>query len=53
MNHTLALSIDYEMFSWGDGSYGALGFGLPKEEDVTLPTKLEIKDYKDMVFGII
>ena len=28
--HVLALTIDYEMFSWGQG--GALGFGKDTEE---------------------
>lgn len=51
--HTLALSIDYEMYSWGNGSYGALGFGMDKDHNVTSPTKLEIKDFRDQVYGII
>lgn len=51
--HTLALSIDYEMYSWGNGSYGALGFGMDKDHNVTTPTKLEIKDFRDQVYGII
>ena len=41
------------MYSWGDGSYGALGFGFEKDINVDQPTKLEIKDVKDQVYGII
>jgi|TARA_B110000285_G_C14995435_1_gene548564 alpha-tubulin suppressor-like RCC1 family protein len=41
------------MYSWGDGSYGALGFGKDKDVNVNSPTKLQIKDFKDHVFGII
>lgn len=39
-SHALALTIDYKMFSWGAGYYGALGFGSKK--DVLEPTELKI-----------
>lgn len=40
--HVLVLSIDNVMYSWGDGSYGALGFN--SRENVVGPRKLEIRD---------
>lgn len=50
-DHALALTVEHEMFSWGSGSYGALGFG--KSESVTSPKKLKIYDYKGNVFKIV
>lgn len=44
-DHALALTIYHELFSWGSGKYGCLGFD--NTEDQKLPKKLEIKDYKD------
>lgn len=40
--HVLVLSIDNQMYSWGDGSYGALGFN--SKDNVYAPTKLNIYD---------
>ena len=39
--HILALTSHYEMFSWGNGDYGALGFG--SIQSVLQPTPLHIK----------
>ena len=44
----LALTIDCEMFSWGEG--GALGFG--QEQLVKRPTRLNILDHKGSKFKI-
>jgi hypothetical protein len=41
--HALVLTLDYEMYSWGEGSKGTLGFG--NRENVLYPEKLEILDY--------
>mmetsp|Transcript_42852 Transcript_42852/g.41172 ORF Transcript_42852/g.41172 Transcript_42852/m.41172 type:complete len:80 (-) Transcript_42852:47-286(-) len=38
--HMLALTDEYEMYSWGCGNYGALGFGV--RNDIKIPTKLQI-----------
>ena len=40
--HALALTIDQELYSWGCGSYGALGFGA--KEDVETPINFIIED---------
>ena len=48
--HALALTIDQELYSWGCGSYGALGFGA--KEDVETPSLLIIRDYKKQVYKI-
>jgi len=37
--HCLALSVDGKVFSWGSGSYGALGHG--DDADSTVPSKIE------------
>lgn len=50
-DHCLALTIDHELYSWGSGSYGALGF--KSTANIEVPTKLEIKDHKENVFQII
>ena len=42
--HALVLTIDQELYSWGCGSYGALGFG--SKDDVSTPSLLVIRDYK-------
>jgi len=46
----LALTIEQEMFSWGAGNYGALGFGY--REDVTVPRQLDIIDHKGAKYRI-
>jgi alpha-tubulin suppressor-like RCC1 family protein len=38
--HALVLTLDYEMYSWGEGSKGTLGFG--NRENKSYPEKLEI-----------
>lgn len=40
--HVLVLTIDNVMYSWGDGSYGALGFN--SRDSIYAPRKLEIHD---------
>ena len=39
--HMLAVSEDHQMYSWGSGSYGALGFG--GRVDINQPTLLKIE----------
>ena len=48
--HALVLTIDQEMYSWGCGSYGALGFGA--KEDVSNPKLLVVRDYKKQIYKI-
>lgn len=50
-SHVLAVTLDYKLFSWGDGSYGALGFG--DKVDRTEPARLEIYDHQGRVYKII
>ena len=38
-DHCLALSVEGEVYSWGDGDFGALGHGDEDERDV--PTRIE------------
>lgn len=45
------MTLDYVLYSWGDGSYGALGFGDTKNKKE--PTKLKIYDHKGRVYKII
>jgi alpha-tubulin suppressor-like RCC1 family protein len=47
----LAVALDGKLFSWGDGSYGALGFG--DREHKTGPARLEIYDHKGRVYKIV
>ena len=49
-SHVLALTVDNEMFSWGSGHYGALGFD--SYEDQNTPRKLEIRDYENVLYRI-
>ncbi len=49
--HALVLTLDYEMYSWGEGSKGTLGFG--NRENVLYPEKLEILDYNGWVYKIL
>jgi alpha-tubulin suppressor-like RCC1 family protein len=49
-DHALALTIDQEMYSWGSGNYGALGFGY--HDDVNMPRRLDIIDHKGQKYRI-
>ncbi|KAL1388635.1 hypothetical protein HDK64DRAFT_299181 [Phyllosticta capitalensis] len=57
-NHTLALSDEGEIFSWGNNSFGQLGYTLPKsavkDEDPiqTLPRQIFGPLKKEIVLGI-
>lgn len=57
-NHTLALSDDGEIFSWGNNGYGQLGYSLPKsaakDEDPisTLPRQIFGPLKRETVTGI-
>lgn len=42
--HVLALTIEQELYSWGAGKYGALGFGV--KEDCYTPKRLDLFDFK-------
>ena len=39
--HALAVTREYKMYSWGNATYGALGFGNTTV-NVTFPSHLEI-----------
>ena len=49
--HVLALTLDQEMFSWGEGSYGALGFG--SREDVCSPRRLDLYDHQKKLHKVM
>ncbi|OJD30334.1 btb domain and ankyrin repeat protein [Diplodia corticola] len=56
-NHSLALSDEGEIFSWGNNGYGQLGYGLPKtlkDEDPVqlLPRQIFGPLKKEIVIGI-
>lgn len=56
-NHTLALSTEGEIFSWGSNSYGQLGYALPKtpakDEPVqTLPRQVFGPLKRETIIGI-
>ena len=48
--HVLCLSIDNRLYSWGDGSYGALGFN--SRESLGSPRVLEIYDTQGIFIPI-
>ncbi|KAK3705718.1 hypothetical protein LTR37_013161 [Vermiconidia calcicola] len=58
LNHTLALSDEGEIFSWGNNGYGQLGYGLPKtatsEDDPisTIPRQIFGPLKRETVVGI-
>jgi len=49
--HVLVLTLDQEMFSWGDGSYGALGFN--SKENEYQPRRLDIHDDQGTLVRIL
>ncbi|KAK4635675.1 BTB/POZ domain-containing protein 1 [Fulvia fulva] len=56
-NHTLALSDDGEIFSWGNNAYGQLGYNLPKapndEEPITtIPQQIFGPLKRETVIGV-
>jgi alpha-tubulin suppressor-like RCC1 family protein len=56
-NHTLALSTEGEIFSWGSNGYGQLGYALPKapgkdEPIQTLPRQIFGPFKRETVIGI-
>lgn len=48
--HAMVLTVSNELYSWGSGSYGALGFG--SRDDKMRPEKLNIFDHKGNLFPI-
>ncbi|KAK4549348.1 hypothetical protein LTR36_006345 [Oleoguttula mirabilis] len=50
LNHTLALSDDGEMYSWGNNGYGQLGYSLPK---AALSDEDPISTIPRQIFGIL
>lgn len=50
LNHTLALSEDGEIFSWGNNGYGQLGYSLPK---AALSDEDPISTTPKQIFGIL
>ncbi|KAF2755743.1 hypothetical protein EJ05DRAFT_113896 [Pseudovirgaria hyperparasitica] len=49
-NHSLALSSDGEMFSWGSNLHGQLGYSLPKS---TVKDEEPIQSLPRQIFGIL
>jgi len=49
--HVLALTLEQEMFSWGEGSYGALGFG--SADDVCSPKRLDLYDHQNKLHRVM
>lgn len=43
-NHTLALTSDNQIFSWGSGLNGRLGNQIGTEIECAVPTKLALTD---------
>jgi alpha-tubulin suppressor-like RCC1 family protein len=46
-----AITYDDELYSWGDNSYYSLGLGKIKQKSITIPTRVDILNVKDIIYG--